>query len=389
MPLISDFRQFLESKGLYFSPQFLDSFILSAKTRPLIILGGPSGTGKSALPRALSEFLGTDATSQPIAINPDWHDNSDMMGFIDMNGQFRPGEFVSIVRQAASDPGRVYVALLDEMNLAPVEEYFAQYLSMIESRRFDPSEDRVRYSDPCFNRAVRQRLEQIGEDDYKDLRLTDNLLVVGTVNVDESTAPFSKKVLDRANVLLLDQVDLTVGLNAVQSTVLPRAPISVSDFVGQVTNLAELKQMWPRIAGALPVDVTLQAWIDELKSFWQILYRLGAPFGLRVRDEVLIYLAYASQSELVQGLTGAWWHRYFDQQLMQRLLPKVVAEQGVGEPPLLSLFSLCVGREFTTTENALEEDLSVNAAKFPQSASHLQRLLSRLSRDEAPVVGFW
>jgi hypothetical protein len=232
-------------------------------------------------------------------------------------------------------------------------------------------------------------LGQIGEAEYKDLRLTDNLLVVGTVNVDESTAPFSKKVLDRANVLLLDQIDLAIGLHAPAPGPLANAAITVSDFVGQVTNLAELKHLWPRIVEGLAVDATLQAWIDELKAFRPVLLRLGAPFGLRVRDEVLIYLAYATRSELVQELGPTWWHTYFDQQLMQRLLPKVVAEQGVGEPALLELFSKCVGKEFGTSDEALEEDLAASPARFPHSASHLQQLLLRLSRDEAPVVGFW
>ena len=235
----------LLADGLIFEPSFVEAFLLALKTKPLVILSGISGTGKSALPRALARMVGNDV--QPIAIAPDWTDNSDMLGYFDMNGQFISGEFTSLVAQAALAPDTPFFVVLDEMNLARVEYYFAQVLSVLESRRRDPQSGTVSSTDYLFNPAMRDRLASQNNAPavraLAALRFGPNLYLIGTVNIDETTHPFSKKVLDRANVLEVNDVDLMQGLGAPTDDAPPApadVPASNAFFAGNITRMSEL-----------------------------------------------------------------------------------------------------------------------------------------------------
>lgn len=385
------FSAFLASEGLFYEQDVIGAFLLSIRTRPFVILAGLSGTGKTALPRRLAAFMDTEEESTPIAVSPDWQDNSDVMGFIDLNNVFRPGEFVELAKKATENPGKLYVAILDEMNLAPVEQYFAHFLSMLESRRYDDVSDRVIATDYCFNEAVRNRLRaDPAAAVYADLHLPDNLVVVGTVNVDESTAPFSRKVLDRANVIQLDRVDLAAGLPPAARPAFAGDRPAVADVVGKVTNLTELVALWPRIVPAVvDMETHLRLWVAELQKFVAPLNELRGTFGLRVRDDVCTYLSYSASLPGVDATATDWWRPAFDQQLMQRILPRIVAEQAVSDASMVTLISLCAGAEISSEQEARALDIRDGAAPYPQAGRHLQSRLRKLVENELPIVGFW
>lgn len=223
MNIGNELHKRLTENGIYFTEDFIEAFFLSLKTKPFLILSGISGVGKSVLPSSIMKIVGNEEVS-PIAVSPDWTDNTDMLGYFNVNNEFVIGEFTKVVVDASLNPHIPYYVILDEMNLSKVELYFAQVLSVIESRYFDENLNRVEYHNFLFNDAIRKRLQESAvlaatteETDYfnrlYNLKLTSNIYIIGTVNVDESTYPFSKKVLDRANVLEINDVDLMVGLN--------------------------------------------------------------------------------------------------------------------------------------------------------------------------------
>lgn len=157
-----------------------------------MILSGISGTGKSKLVRLFAEAIGAEFTLIPV--RPDWSDATELLGYKDLNQKSYLGKLTQVIQNASENRDKPYIVCLDEMNLARVEYYFSDFLSLIESRR--------REGGKIITDSFTQDLDVT----YKSL--PDNLYIVGTVNMDETTFQFSRKVLDRANTIELSDIDL-------------------------------------------------------------------------------------------------------------------------------------------------------------------------------------
>ena len=131
-----------------------------------------------------------------IPIRPDWNDGSDLLGYVDIKGDFKQGPLTKVIEKAEQNPDDPYFVLLDEMNLARVEHYFSDMLSVMESRKW---EDGKMVTSTFLSEEIAKR----------DIKLPTNLYIIGTVNMDETTHPFSKKVLDRANTIEFNRVELS------------------------------------------------------------------------------------------------------------------------------------------------------------------------------------
>ena len=111
----------MEAEGYVISAAELANFFLAMAVSPLVILSGISGTGKSLLPRKFAKF--TNSRFQPIPVQPQWADNSDLFGYVPSlaSGTFVQGKIIDSILGAKRNPGSLAIVLLDEMNLAPVE----------------------------------------------------------------------------------------------------------------------------------------------------------------------------------------------------------------------------------------------------------------------------
>jgi hypothetical protein len=187
-----------EKAGFVCGIEDVVNFFLCLQAKPFIILSGISGTGKTQLPRVFATSVG--AAHALVPVKPNWTDNSDLMGYANLQGDFIPGRMLEIIRAAIASPERPHFAVLDEMNLAHVEHYLSDLLSVMETRRRDDAGRVV--TDPL---PLDLPGSPVGEDEQdatgewaslRQLSLPWNLLIVGTVNVDETTHPFSRKVLD-------------------------------------------------------------------------------------------------------------------------------------------------------------------------------------------------
>lgn len=211
------------------------SYITAIKSKPFLLLAGISGTGKSRIVRELAKACwekGSTEYEDPkpknfelVQVKPNWHDSSELIGYVSrVSGSpvFVAGDFLKFVAKAWENPEVPYFLCLDEMNLAPVEQYFAEYLSVVESRKAD--ENGVITTDPILKKCEEQwyfdLTAQLTNDDEvrarfnKDgIAIPQNLIVVGTVNMDETTFSFSRKVLDRAMTIEMNEVDLYGGLD--------------------------------------------------------------------------------------------------------------------------------------------------------------------------------
>lgn len=205
--------------------------IKNSLTKPFLLLAGISGTGKTRFVRAQaarSNGWNADDPRKPdnyelVAVRPDWHEPSDLLGYVSrINGEkYVPTSFLRFMIKAwqevfvkggslstIGEDTRPFWLCLDEMNLAPVEQYFADYLSIIESRKWTENG----YSSlPIISDGLELVMAALGgaeEDELwrafienRGIPLPPNLIVAGTVNMDEATHGFSRKVIDRALTL--------------------------------------------------------------------------------------------------------------------------------------------------------------------------------------------
>lgn len=195
---LQEFKVKTRELGLFYSEKDLYNFHIAMKTQSLVILAGMSGTGKSQLVNAYAKALRLP-TSQVnfISVRPSWTDDSDLIGYPDtLHNVYRPGDsgLVNTLIRAENEKENLFIVCFDEMNLARVEHYFAQFLSVLET------DTRVL---KLYNEDLQHRF--YNNEQYKpSISIRENVMFVGTVNIDETTHQFSDKVLDRANVIELE-----------------------------------------------------------------------------------------------------------------------------------------------------------------------------------------
>ena len=193
--LCERFRNFSASKlGLYYSIRDIRRFIASLTVSHIIIMQGMSGTGKTSLAYAFGEFLSNHSVIVPI--QPMWKERTDLVGYYnEFTKKFNETTLLHKMYEA-NYSDRIYVTVLDEMNIARVEYYFAEFLSLLEL----PKAER-RYIDVVSDKWENDpKLLKEGQ-----LKLPENMWFIGTANNDDSTFAISDKVYDRAMIMNLDK----------------------------------------------------------------------------------------------------------------------------------------------------------------------------------------
>lgn len=312
------------------------NYLTALRTKPFMLLAGISGTGKSRIVRKLAQatvteelqkaegYKGTNfandrwtlhspANFELIQVKPNWHNSMDVIGYLSNipspHYVFTP--FIEFIVKAWQHPEVPFFLCLDEMNLAPVEEYFAEFLSSIESRSFEGEEyltDPIIKPFNSFGEYVARTMvntlfpnftagdtesaitKVIKHFRTKGLTLPKNLIVIGTVNMDETTFSFSRKVLDRAMSVEMNEVNYDSFLTD-----------TTDDDLKAIVEAFE--QNDDADLNALLVDRHIEAreiiedlgedakfTIDYLKRINALLE--GTPFklGYRAANEALIYL---------------------------------------------------------------------------------------------------
>lgn len=196
------FIRVINYAGLSYEIKDLYNFHAAMKSGSLVVLAGLSGTGKSKLVSAYTRALQlTESQVKFIPVRPFWDDDSDLLGYADtLNSLYRPGDsgLVDLLVEAEKDTENLYLICFDEMNLAKVEHYFSQFLSVLEMEEGNREIH-------LYNNGLESRLYN-GNAYTSKIKIGSNVLFVGTINMDESTHQFSDKVLDRSNIISLNLV---------------------------------------------------------------------------------------------------------------------------------------------------------------------------------------
>lgn len=300
---INNFMKTCRNMNLLYREEDLINFHTAMKSSKLVILSGMSGTGKSKIVQAYGKALGLNENGLNfISVRPSWADDSDLLGYVDsMNKVYRPGDsgFIDTLVEAENNEDKLYIICLDEMNLARVEHYFSQILSVLETN----CENRNLI---LYNSALESDLEN--SDRYKSsIKIGDNILFVGTVNLDESTYHFSDKVLDRANVINLNQVSFLELKNLEKGSIrdLDLEEISFLDF-NKMTKKSENIELR---------EIELE-FLTEIHKNMNLLNR-NVGIGFRIVSQIDSYIRNIPENSIITRKKG------IDIQLAQRVLPKL------------------------------------------------------------------
>lgn len=406
------------------------AYMAAIKTKPFLILGGFSGTGKSLCVKSLAfatcpcdGVLNTSETSPGnyllVSVKPNWHDATDITGFrSSVNRNYYVTDFMRFLVKAKLHPNVPFFVCLDEMNLAPVEEYFADFLSVIESRKRkkdgtivtdaivpasvfydkDYADDfdiflkiglkpinevkditeftaKIKESDSDESEFFEQSwlVEELKRD---GLTIPQNVIIIGTVNMDDTTNSFSRKVIDRAMTFETivgtfdsSYFDLDVTLGYVKNY--RKGELFISDEVratemmedGRFTLSDEEKN---RIIG----------FINSVNSDLE-----GTPFKISYRilnETILLYRAKQKIVELMgeeekkDGVeVNTDLNTIFDDILMQKVLPRIEGDFEKCDKCLVKLGDRAERME------------------WKQSSEKIEFMIKRFGKDHSGFTSFW
>ncbi len=367
------------------APQLLPAdWILALASKGFILISGPSGTGKSRTARDIAraldyalepEYAATANASRPancvafVPVGADWTDGTPLLGFRNFFGSSRtekagsgvsstsheswePPAALRLILRALRRPDQPHFLVLDEMNLSHVERYFSQFLSLLESNRGLGSSSKLSLLDSESVKLIASTLAGRPEHPLEQnvaqelvaanlgLTLPDNLFIIGTVNVDETTYMFSPKVLDRAHVIEMQtpdptgylrgevpQTDALIPADKAQLLLIRSAQRRRNGFWERENPAAIVKEASKETPFETELSSILEALEKLLAGLQRLLIPVGFGFAYRTINEVCAYLAtyieYADPGLFSRTGKTVGWHEALDRAICQKVLPKI------------------------------------------------------------------
>jgi 5-methylcytosine-specific restriction endonuclease McrBC GTP-binding regulatory subunit McrB len=353
---VYEFTNACDISGLQYSKQLITRFISSLITKPFVILTGLSGSGKTKLAQAFVQWICQDESQyRIIPVGADWTNREPLLGYpnaLNQDEYIKPDNgALDLIIQANKHSELPYFLILDEMNLSHVERYFADFLSVMESKG-----EISLFAEGTVNNGVPAKLV-----------LPSNLFIIGTVNIDETTYMFSPKVLDRANT-----IEFRVTKNEIETFFANRKEVNMDKLKTRGASTAQsfMKMAERREFGEQDLTETHKT----LVSFFEQLKKTGAEFGYRSASEII---------RLINQLTvidaGLKLDEKLDIAIMQKLLPKLHGSRRKLCPVLITLGGFCVDKE--KIENiekgvfsAEDFDFKSDGVIFPISLEKITRM---------------
>jgi 5-methylcytosine-specific restriction protein B len=352
------FIEAVRGSGLRLGERLIEVFLAAALTKPFLILTGLSGSGKTQLATRLGEWCGSDSKGlryQVVPVRPDWTGPEYLFGFpdalqnrVDDQAVWAVPDTLEFLLRANAEPTKPFVLVLDEMNLAHVERYFADFLSGLESR------------EPVLPDLHMRGGKWLERDGSRKIPLPRNVTVVGTVNIDETTYLFSPKVLDRAFTFEFRVVDsdLDPGVRRPDPS-----EAATDDILGSLVTYQQHDE-WQFDHPHPERD----ALADDLRELHRILSPAGLEFGHRVMYEALRF------ASMLGGSRGLGRDEVLDAIALTKVLPKIHGSRQRLQPVLEALIAFAEGLPETPEP------------RLPATVAKARRMLKVLQ--EAQFVSF-
>lgn len=363
------------------------SYLSAIRTKPFLLLAGISGTGKSRIVKEMAyascpdeSDLREDKTSPGnyclVEVKPNWNDSTELLGYETVldGGNYYLTKFVKFLIKAMQHENVPFFVCLDEMNLAAVEQYFAEFLSILESRKdvdgtiksepLIPAAIFNKYDNKLFKELFPSKEKQEKGTSYtivdeelapysnttyeilreEGLRIPRNLIVVGTVNMDDTTYQFSRKVIDRAMTIEMNEVNLNDMFDIEKSDALSYredvvdkgwffAPFAQSNNALQQMNHERelLAKKIKATIGQTDADGTTTP--DSLEA---ILGKTPFRIAYRVVNELILHF-YALRWENKETEFEELYNKALDNILMMKVLPRIEGNEDLVKEPLAQL----------------------------------------------------
>jgi hypothetical protein len=375
---------YIANRGFVYEPWQIAQYITALRTKPFVILAGITGTGKSKLPALVAEATG--GKSKLVPVRPDWTDSADVLGYTNLDGNFRPGQVLEIAYDAAVNADQFYTCIVDEMNLARVEHYFAEVLSRIEDRR--PQKNGGYRTEPLLTQKLKET-----DAERAEVTHTENLAIVGTDNMDQTTHIFSRKVLDRAFTIELSEPDLA-NWKPMGDRAHPRHEVStwpIQSWYPLKIQLCELPD---------PAEEQLREVDRAVAALQAVNVHLGTAqlqVGYRTRDEVAFYVLHARQ--ILNAFIDSEGNAVdpLDLALHMKILPRITGNSSAIRRCVSGLLG------WATTGVAIEAEGDVNSiieswedlnrpssfpnGKYPRFAARLCLMWQRIENNDS--TSYW
>lgn len=355
---INTIINYINETGLLYSPSLIKRFAFSLMAKRFLILSGLAGSGKTQLALAFAKALVEDKEKQMcvVSVGADWTNREPLLGY---PNALRPGEYIKpengvldllIEANKPQNASKPFFLILDEMNMSYVERYFADFLSAMESH------EAIALWMECnneFESCECEVPERIG--------LPDNLFIIGTINVDETTYMFSPKVLDRANVIefKISIDEMTKFLDGIRQV----------DCSSICSKAAEMGADFVRLANCKDFD-NIEATTDALKAFFTELKNVNAEFGYRSATEIFRFISQAHNNDDTAEKMSK--EEVLDAAILQKLLPKLHGSRKKLEPALKGLWKLCFDPSIKDTMQISREN--IEKAIYKESADKIFRM---------------
>jgi len=354
---ILEFIEILDIANIFLSKTLPFQFISALQAKPFIILTGLSGSGKTKLAEAFSLWVSESEKQYcMIAVGADWTNREPLLGF---PNALEEGKYITpdsgaleLIIRAEENPTKPYFLILDEMNMSHVERYFADFLSAMEST------DRLITLHP-------------DTDDWQDckipatLKLPENLFIIGTVNIDETTYMFSPKVLDRANV-----IEFRVSKNEMDAYFDDPKPLNMESLRGAGAAMGQSFVAKAKEKGLVAANLK-----TKLMPFFEKLQQAGAEFGYRTASEISRFVAIYTELAKDSGITE---DDIVDAAIMQKLLPKLHGSRNKIEKILKALGRLCL---VDPEKDSFQGNIKETDIKYSLSYQKLKRMHERVMAD--------
>ena len=343
-------------------------YTTALRSKPFMILAGISGTGKSRIvrefaymtcPKDLQDKDGTTPGNYcMIEVKPNWHDSTELLGYYSaMNKEYVFTKFDRFVVKAWLNPETPFFVCLDEMNLAPVEQYFAEFLSVLETRSRDQEGNiasgaliEAKYFDDSSKMVKDLGLESTDEwaikvRDHivnKGLTLPPNLMVIGTVNMDDTTYQFSRKVIDRAMTIEMNGGELKNMFGNSRNLQYRVDPIGLSAFKARYLNADEVVEAHAKYANSIRELLP-----QKIEGLNKVLEYTPFQVSYRVLNELVVYTGVLLDEAKAKGAEINFEQiaaNAFDQITLMKILPRIEGDEDMfirgGQNVLANLQSL-------------------------------------------------
>lgn len=336
---IGKLKNDIDSSGLIYSSQLITRFTASLLTKPFVILTGLSGSGKTKLAQAFVEWICQDEDQYCIIpVGADWTNRDPLLGY---PNALKPTEYIKpdngaldIIIRANNHKEEPHFLVLDEMNLSHVERYFADFLSVMESKEAIPLHSNATciQGESTINEQgayqIKHKTKEISRKVPQEITLPDNLFIIGTVNIDETTYMFSPKVLDRANT-----IEFRVNHDDMKTYLNNSRPLKMDLLTAKGSNMAQNFLETSKNKNA----ISNQSIIETLLKFFNELKGAGAEFGYRSASEMLRLINQLNTLDSEMEL-----NEKVDIAIIQKLLPKLHGSRRKISSSLETLASFCV-----------------------------------------------